>query len=182
MAALPGPPFRAFREQYEEYGVPCRHTLIGGGDAFLGLKMFTARRTKLCANATVVYLALMAGAQLCGQSNLTATGQYRASYRAPTIALQETYTSGHQPQNPYLGGVPTGKASPKALSLSLDDAVRRGLRRNLGGLLSSDAVSEAQGEKWRALSALLPNLTTDTSFGVRQNDLKAVIGIDVPGH
>ncbi|HZD32597.1 MAG TPA: TolC family protein, partial [Candidatus Angelobacter sp.] len=30
--------------------------------------------------------------------------------------------------------------------------------------------------------ALLPNLTTSTSFGVRQTDLKATIGIDVPGH
>jgi outer membrane protein TolC len=68
------------------------------------------------------------------------------------------------------------------LSLSLQDAVARGLRQNLGGLISSDSLSGAQGERWRALSALLPNLTTATSFGVRQNDLKAVIGIDVPGH
>jgi outer membrane protein TolC len=85
-------------------------------------------------------------------------------------------------QNPYLGGVPTGTASPSALSLSLEDAVGRGLRHNLGGLLSADAESGARGEQWRALSALLPNLTTASSFGVRQNDLKAVIGITVPGH
>ena len=85
-------------------------------------------------------------------------------------------------QNPYLGGVPTGTASPTALSLSLEDAVARGLRQNLGGLLSADAESGARGERWRALSSLLPNLTTATSFGVRQNDLKAIIGITVPGH
>ncbi|MGB2634660.1 MAG: TolC family protein [Candidatus Acidiferrum sp.] len=58
----------------------------------------------------------------------------------------------------------------------------RGLGQNLGGLLSTDAVSGARGERWQALSALLPNLTTVTSFGVRQTDLKATIGIDVPGH
>ncbi|HXM17055.1 MAG TPA: TolC family protein [Candidatus Eremiobacteraceae bacterium] len=85
-------------------------------------------------------------------------------------------------ENPYLGGVPTGTASPTALSLSLEDAVGRGLRQNLGGLLSADAESGARGERWRALSSLLPNLTTATSFGVRQNDLKAIIGITVPGH
>jgi outer membrane protein TolC len=79
-----------------------------------------------------------------------------------------------------LGGVPTGKASPTALPLSLEDAVTRGLRQNLGGLLSSDAVSGAHGERWQALSALLPNLTTGTSFGVRQVDLKATIGINIP--
>jgi outer membrane protein TolC len=78
--------------------------------------------------------------------------------------------------------VPAGKVNPKGLSLSLEGCVRRGLRQNLGGLLSTDAVAGAQGERWRALSSLLPNLTTDTGFGVRQNDLKAVIGIDVPGH
>jgi outer membrane protein TolC len=49
-------------------------------------------------------------------------------------------------------------------------------------LLSADAVSGARGERWQALSALLPNLTTATSFGVRQTALKATIGIDVPGH
>jgi outer membrane protein TolC len=79
-----------------------------------------------------------------------------------------------------LGGVPTGKTSPTALPLSLEDAVTRGLRQNLAGLLSSDAVSGAHGERWQALSALLPNLTTGTSFGVRQVDLKATIGINIP--
>ncbi len=74
-----------------------------------------------------------------------------------------------------------GKASPTALSISLEDAVARGLRQNLGGLLSSDAISGAQGERWRALSALLPNLTTETSFGVREIDLKANFGLDIPG-
>jgi len=102
------------------------------------------------------------------------------SYGTPSVGVQDT--SDLQPQDPYLGGVPAGKASPVAISLSLEDSVARGLRQNLGGLLSSEAVSGAQGERWRALSALLPNLTTASSFGVRQNDLKAIIGIDIPGH
>jgi hypothetical protein len=104
------------------------------------------------------------------------------SYGAATSAAQDTSVSDSQLQNPHLGGVPTGIASSTALSLSLEDAVARGLRQNLGGVLSADAVSGARGERWRALSALLPNLTTATSFAVRQNDLKAVIGITVPGH
>lgn len=103
------------------------------------------------------------------------------SYGSSTLAAQDT--SDLQLQNPYLSGVPTGTASSTPLSLSLEDAVGRGFRQNLGGLLSSDALSGAQGERWRALSALLPNLTTDTSFGVRQNNVRASIGIaNVPGH
>jgi outer membrane protein TolC len=117
---------------------------------------------------------------LYGQSELTATNPEAVSHGASAVAVQSS--PDFQPQNPYLGGIPVGTASPTALSLSLEDAVARGLRQNLGGLLASDAASGAKGERWQALSALLPNLTTATSFGVRQNDLKAVIGIDVPGH
>ena len=147
--------------------------------SFLAPKELTTDPARLCTKLTALCLALLA-AQLYAQSDLTATSQGTSSYGAPAVAVQDA--TDLQMQNPYLGGVPTGNASPTALSLSLEDAVARGLRQNLGGLISSDALSGAQGERWQALSALLPNLTTVTSFGVRQNDLKAVIGIDVPGH
>jgi outer membrane protein TolC len=131
---------------------------------------------------TALCLALLTGSPLYGQSSVSAPSQGTTSYGAPSFALQESYPSDLQSQSAYLGGVPAGKANPTPLSIPLEDAVARGLRQNLGGLFSSDAVSGAQGERWQALSALLPNLTTATSFGVRQNDLKAIIGIDVPGH
>jgi outer membrane protein TolC len=135
-----------------------------------------ARFVKLSITLSV---PLLAGCPLNGQSDL-ATSQGTTLYGASVPSLQNSAEG--QEQNSYLGGVPTGKVSEAPISLSLEDAVARGLRQNLGGLLSSDALAGAQGERWRALSALLPNLTTATSFGVRQNDLKAIIGIDVPGH
>ena len=138
----------------------------------------TAERATTCTKLAVLCVALLA-TPLHAQSDLSA-GQGAVLYGPPAVAVQDS--SDLQRQNPYLGGDPTGVASPTVLPLSLEDAVARGLRQNLGGLLSSDSLSGAQGERWRALSALLPNLTTATSFGVRQNDLKAVIGIDVPGH
>ena len=145
------------------------------------MKTLTGGRARFGGKRIPLCLALFAGAPLYGQSALTATSQRTASYGAATFT-QDTYTSDSQSQNPYLGGAPTGTASPTALSLSLEDAVARGLRQNLGGLLSADAVSGARGERWRALSALLPNLTTATSFAVRQVDVKATIGITIPGH
>ena len=148
---------------------------------FVAHKMLTGDHARLCSKLIGIFLVLFAGPALYGQSELTATSQRSVSYGAAAVAARDGYTSDSQPQNPYLGGVPTGKTSPTALPLSLEDAVARGLRQNLGGLLSADAVSGARGERWRALSALLPNLTTATSFGVRQNDLKATIGITVPG-
>jgi outer membrane protein TolC len=148
--------------------------------SFLVSKMLSVDHAKFCINLTALCVALLA-ASLYGQSDLTPASQGAMSYGAPTVAAQDT--SDFQAQNPYLGGVPTGKASATALSLSLEDAVARGLRQNLGGLLSSDALSGAQGERWRALSALLPNLTTATSFGVKQIDVRSLIGINnVPGH
>jgi outer membrane protein TolC len=139
----------------------------------------TAHGASLGKKLAALCVTLLA-APLYGQSDLSGTSQGTVSYGTPAVAVQDT--ADIQRQNPYLGGVPAGKASPTAVPLSLEEAVARGLRQNLGGLLSSDAVSGAQGEHWQTLSALLPNLTTATSFGVRQNDLKAIIGIDVPGH
>lgn len=139
-----------------------------------------AHRAKSCGKAITLFVTLFAGARLYGQSEPSATSQRAVSYSSPALTVQSA--SDLQAQNPYLGGVPSGAASATPLQLSLEDAVGRGLRQNLGGLLSSDAISGTRGERWRALSALLPDLTTASSFGVRQNDLKATIGIDVPGH
>ncbi len=147
---------------------------------FVALKMLTADRAKFCSKLIALCLALSAGALLYGQSESSATSP--RTYGAATFAAGDTSTPNFQQQSPYLGGAPTGTASSTSLSLSLEDAVARGLRQNLGGLLSTDAVSGARGERWQALSALLPNVTTSTSFGVRQVDTKTEIGIIVPGH
>ncbi len=84
-------------------------------------------------------------------------------------------------QNPYLGGVPAGKLSPTPLALSLENAVALGLKQNLGGVLATDVVTDARGERWQALSELLPNVVTDTGFGVHQINVKAAFGLTIPG-
>lgn len=84
-------------------------------------------------------------------------------------------------QSPYLGGVPTGTAVPGALPISIEDAVQRGLKQNLGVLLSSDALVRAQGRRWQMLSALLPSAVTETSLNAHQIDLRATIGLQIPG-
>jgi len=84
-------------------------------------------------------------------------------------------------QNPYLGGVPSGKLSATPVALSLEDAVKLGLRQNLGGVLATDVLTGARGERWQALSELLPNVVTDSGFGVHQIDLRAAFGLSIPG-
>jgi outer membrane protein TolC len=66
-------------------------------------------------------------------------------------------------QNPYMGSVPTGKATDEVLQISFKDAIERGLKYNLGTLLSSHDIEAARGNLWQALSNVLPNVTTDTT-------------------
>jgi outer membrane protein TolC len=44
------------------------------------------------------------------------------------------------------------------MSLSLQDAIDRGLKQNLGALLSSAEIGSARGQRWEQLSALLPHV------------------------
>lgn len=85
-------------------------------------------------------------------------------------------------QAQFQGSIPTGVASPTPLSLTLRDAIDRGLRTNLGLLLSGQASESARGERLRSLSALLPQVTGEVSENVQQVDLPSR-GIDfhLPG-
>jgi outer membrane protein TolC len=101
---------------------------------------------------------------------------------APRAAVQAGQTNYQAlSQNPYLGGVPAGRLSATPMALSLEDAVARGLQQNLGGVLATDAVTDARGERWQALSELLPNVITDTGFGVHQINVKASFGLTIHG-
>jgi outer membrane protein TolC len=66
------------------------------------------------------------------------------------------------------------------VALSLEDAVGLGLKHNLGGVLATDVITDARGQRWQALSELLPNVVTDTGFGVHQVNVKAAFGLSIP--
>ncbi len=73
-------------------------------------------------------------------------------------------------QGNYSGSVATD-IEPGVLKLTLQGAMDRGLKQNLGILLSGQDVRTARGERWKELSALLPNLTTSTYVNASQIDL-----------
>jgi outer membrane protein TolC len=136
---------------------------------------------------------------LCGAAHLGGVGAF-AQYAPPAtpapynpIALAEVTGTPRTAvqagrnndqslaQSPYLGGVPTGTISTTPVALSLDDAVALGLKHNLGGALATDTITDARGQRWQALSELLPHVITDTGFGVHQVNVKAAFGITIPG-
>lgn len=73
----------------------------------------------------------------------------------------------------YQGSVTTEKATNGVLPLSLDDAIARGLRHNLGLILTSQTRLTARGQELDQLQALLPTVDANIKESVQQADLQA---------
>ncbi len=82
---------------------------------------------------------------------------------------------GYAQSGAFQGSVHSSVPPDQPLSLSLNDALERGLRYNLGAITSQQSLRQAQGESLAARSALLPNLSGNLREIVQQNDL-AVYG------
>jgi outer membrane protein TolC len=79
----------------------------------------------------------------------------------------------------FLGSVPTGQPTAEPLPLTILDTINRALERNLGILLSDDARGRAEGERWRALGEILPNVYGRVSETRQLIDL-AAYGFPLP--
>ena len=77
-------------------------------------------------------------------------------------------------QSPFTGSEPEGTATSEVLQLTFQDAIDRGLRNNLGLLLSGDQTIMARGERWKELSNLLPNLQARLQEDVQTQSLTAL--------
>jgi len=85
-----------------------------------------------------------------------------------------------QPATSYQGSVATDKATAETLSLTLEDAVQRGLKTNLGLLLSNTQIASSRGQRLQDLQALLPSIDANIKESLQQNDLAAQ-GLKIPG-
>ena len=81
----------------------------------------------------------------------------------PALNTTSPSSSATQSQNPFLGSVPDKTVVPGILSLSLQDAVQRALRSNLGMVDSRHTDAEARAARIRALAPLLPHLSIDAA-------------------
>jgi outer membrane protein TolC len=77
---------------------------------------------------------------------------------APATSIPGQAIPGTGGPSTFASSVPT-KVVPGMLQLSLQDAIDRGLRQNLGLLLSHADIRSARGQRWEQLSALLPHVT-----------------------
>lgn len=77
------------------------------------------------------------------------------------------------------GSVPTGTATNEVLHLTLRDAIDRAVRYNLGQIESGENARIARGQRLRALSALLPQVSASASENVEQFSV-STLGIKIP--
>ena len=118
-----------------------------------------------CAfRALALVLALGLPAMLAGQA-------------VPSQALGQS--SGPTAQS-YQGSVTAGEASAQPIDLSLDEAMERGLKNNLGVILSNTQTVAARGQRMSQLQSLLPEVDFSAKEAALEVDLAAE-GLRIPG-
>ncbi len=108
-------------------------------------------------------------------ANLNAVQQVQQQLTAPGPSV--TPNSGFDSN--YRGSITQGKATAGVLSLTLDDAIQRGLRTNLGLVLRTTDITGANGQRLQQLQELLPTVTASVAITVQQINL-AAFGLRIP--
>ena len=125
------------------------------------------------------FFSLLSGVLICGAAMSLAQTQSTPGSSSPGQAIPGTGGV-----SPFAGSVPA-KVVPGVISLSLQDAINRGLRQNLGLLLSHGDVGTARGQRWEQLSALLPHVTASpyvnaSKINLAELGLTSVGGVTLP--
>jgi outer membrane protein TolC len=128
--------------------------------------------------AILAVLPLLGSLPASAQSGSSTASSASSSSSSNASGLSAAAAQG---QNSFSGSVP-GQPVPGVLQLSLQDAIDRGLKQNLGLLLSSSDIGYARGERWEQLSALLPHVTASPYVDASQVNLAEFgFNLHIPG-
>ncbi len=116
------------------------------------------------------------------QTNLQTVQQVQQQLQqpGPPVTPQSGAAPGAGVDPSFRGSLVSGTATADVLPLSLDDAIQRGLKQNLGLILQSSNEKNANGERLEELQRLLPTATGAASIEVEQVNL-AAYGLKFPG-
>jgi outer membrane protein TolC len=134
-----------------------------------------ARARQIVALAVSVLLGARAGAlkaQAGGGQSQSNTPTLPAGVSAPTASQVTSST--------YQGSVTVGEANDQIIDLTLDEAIQRGLRNNLGVILSGTQTASAKAQRLSQLQNLLPDVEGSIKEADLQVDLAAE-GLRIPG-
>ncbi len=109
----------------------------------------------------------------------------RAQTPAPTPTIPGSsspgaVSTGTPAGSSFSGSVPT-KLVPGVIPLSLQEAIDRGLKQNLGLLLSNTDIRSARGQRWEQLSALLPHASVSPYVAMSKINLGELGLTSLPG-
>jgi outer membrane protein TolC len=119
----------------------------------------------------ILFAAALAHAQLPGSAPQPTSS---SESRSPALVLSQTPAL-----DTFNGSGAVDKPVPGVIQLSLLDAMDRGLKHNLGLLLSQQQTDQARAQYRKQLSLLLPNVSGAVSESVNQINL-AAFGIPLP--
>ncbi len=102
---------------------------------------------------------------------MTSTATEAMNPSALTSGLQQQLQNA---QDPFFGGIPQGPATGAVIDLSLEEAIDRGLKYNLGLYESGIGMEQARAVRLRSLSNLLPTLKARTGEVIEQQNLAAL--------
>ena len=128
-------------------------------------------RTKAVRPAIFLLLAV---ASLNAQIPTAAPEPMAPEPQTPALTVTQSPTL-----DTFTGSGAVDQLVPGVIPLSLLDAMDRGLKHNLGLLLSQQQSEQARAQYRRQLSALLPNISGNVSETVNQINL-AAFGIPLP--
>ena len=118
-------------------------------------------------------LAIVSLGLIAGFSGTKLAAQTTPAAPAPATAAQATPSS-------FQGSVQVGEVSSQPIDLTLDDAIQRGLKNNLGVILSATQTAAVRGQRLSQLQSLLPSVDGNFKAAVAQINLAAQ-GLRIPG-
>ena len=121
--------------------------------------------TRMRCNFSHYAVPVQRGRILAAAALLMAVGilQAQVTGNNPVAPLPSAETVINRNTNNFSGSIPQGTATSETIELTIEDALDRGLKYNLGLYLSNQTTAEARAATLQSLSNLLPNI--NGSFG-----------------
>ncbi len=98
----------------------------------------------------------------------------------PSVPLPSAEAVINRNTDNYSGSIPQGKATNETIELTIEDALDRGLKYNLGLYLSNQTTAEARAARLQSLSQILPNINGTFGEELQRINLKS-LGVTFPG-
>ncbi len=120
------------------------------------------KKPALCAGLIVVSVLL---------ARSSAMGQTSGQASSPLPSAEQII---NRNQDPFAGSIPQAKATAETLELTIEDALQRGLKYNLGLYLADRATQQSRASRLRALSDMLPVVNGSFAEEEQKINLKAL--------